>query len=112
MKNKIKTLFLKIGRLEPDIPKIRGFHNRVLKPLYLWIFGDTEEECYVFGKFKMKLRIKECVDGNLFFAPHLYEKKEIKFIEKNFPNNGVFIDVGAYKGFCRFILQVSFLFQK
>jgi FkbM family methyltransferase len=99
MKDKIKALFQKIGRLEPDIPKIRGFHNRVLKPLYLWIFGDTEEECYVFGKFKMKLRVKECVDGSLFFAPHLYERKEIKFIEKNFPNNGVFIDVGAYKGF-------------
>ncbi len=112
MKDKIKNILQIIGKLEPDIPKVRGFHNRVLKPLYLWIFGNTEEEVCIFGKFKMKLRVKECVDGNLFFAPHLYERKEIKFLEKNFPDNGVFIDIGAYKGFWSLYFASKFPFSK
>lgn len=35
----------------------------------------------------------------IFFAPHLYDRKEISYAMIDFPSNGTFIDLGAYKGF-------------
>ena len=97
-KNFLKATLKAIGRIEPDIPKIRAIHNLLLKPIFLGLYGDTEEITDVLG-FKMKLRVKECVDGNLYFAPHLYDRKEINYAMVDFPLDGTFIDVGAYKGF-------------
>jgi hypothetical protein len=67
-KDFLKATLRVIGRIEPDIPKIRAIHNCLLKPIYLSLCGDTEEITDVIW-FKMKLRVRECVDGNLFFAP-------------------------------------------
>jgi FkbM family methyltransferase len=97
-KDFLKATLRAIGRIEPDIPKIRAIHNRLLKPIFLSLCGDTEEITDVLG-FKMKLRVRECVDGNLFFAPHLYDRKEINYAIRDFPLDGIFIDLGAYKGF-------------
>jgi len=93
-----KKILKNLGRIEPNLPIIRGIHNRLLKPIFLKFFGDIEETVDVLG-FKMKLNPRECVDGNLYFAPHLYERKEIKLLQKNFPSDGTFVDIGAYKGF-------------
>jgi len=97
-KDFLKATLKAIGRIEPDIPKIRAIHNRLLKPIFLSLCGDTEEITDVLG-FKMKLRVRECVDGNLFFAPHLYDRKEMNYAIRDFPLDGIFIDLGAYKGF-------------
>ncbi|MGQ9881706.1 MAG: FkbM family methyltransferase, partial [Armatimonadota bacterium] len=48
---------------------------------------------------KMYLNPAETVDGNLWFAPHLYDRKELSYLFKRFPSNGVLVDVGAYIGF-------------
>jgi len=49
--------------------------------------------------FKMRLDPRECVDAQLWFAPHLYDKPEIDFLCQRFPQTGVFLDVGANIGF-------------
>jgi hypothetical protein len=41
-KNFLKATLKAIGRIEPDIPKIRAIHNRLLKPIFLGLYGDTE----------------------------------------------------------------------
>jgi len=47
----------------------------------------------------MRLDPGECIDANLWFAPHLYDRAEIDFLLQRFPKQGVFIDVGANIGF-------------
>lgn len=42
-KNFLKATLKAIGRIEPDIPKITATHNRLLKPIFLSLCGDTEE---------------------------------------------------------------------
>ena len=49
--------------------------------------------------FKMRLNPRECVDAQLWFAPHLYDKPEMDFLFQRFPQAGVFLDVGANIGF-------------
>ena len=49
--------------------------------------------------FKMYLFPTQFIDGILCFASHLYDKKEIEFIIKIFPTDGVLIGGGTYKGF-------------
>lgn len=94
-----KYLLRSIGRTEPDIPKIHAIHNRILKSIYnKFLYNGTPELVDVLG-FKMYLDPTECVDGNLFFAPHLYDKKEREFFKRHFPPKGVFLDVGSYIGF-------------
>lgn len=47
----------------------------------------------------MRLDPSECVDGDLWFAPHLYDRSEIRFLRKRMREDGVFVDVGANVGF-------------
>ena len=47
----------------------------------------------------MRLEPRECVDGNLWFAPHLYDRAEISFLKARMPKDGVFVDIGANVGF-------------
>ena len=87
-----------IGRLVPDLPYVRGASNRILKPLNNILGYTGPYNCDVLG-FKMVLSPSECVDGNLYFAPHLYDRREISFLIQRFPRDGVLIDGGLYKGF-------------
>lgn len=93
----IKKLLRLVGHHVPDIRYIRAIPNRILKPLHMALgLGSGVVEVM---SFKMKLNPQECVDGWLWFSPHLYDRVEIGFLLKHFPPDGVFLDVGANIGF-------------
>ena len=93
----IGNLLRWIGRQTPNIPYVRAIPNRVLKPIHA-TFELKGGVVDVLG-FKMLLEPTECVDGNLWFAPQLYDRDEINYLRKRMPQDGVFIDVGANIGF-------------
>jgi FkbM family methyltransferase len=95
--NMISGLLRWLGRQTPSIRYVRAIPNRLLKPLHLAL-GLEGGVVDVLG-FKMCLEPKECVDGNLWFAPHLYDRDEINFLLERMPQDGVFVDVGANIGF-------------
>lgn len=86
-----------IGHQTPNIRYVRAFANLILLPLHkaLGLKGGVVD---VLG-FRMRLDPYECVDGGLWFTPHLYDRAEIEFLLKRFPKQGVFIDAGANIGF-------------
>jgi len=49
--------------------------------------------------FIMALEPNECVDGWALFYPQLFDWREIDFLVKSTPPDGVFVDVGANIGF-------------
>ncbi len=90
-------LFMFIGRHLPAIPHITGIDNRILKPIYLRkkrspVIVDVLD-------FRMILDPSECVDCNLLFHPHLYDREEIKYLRGNLYEGDVFLDIGANIGF-------------
>ncbi len=95
-----------IGRCVPDIPYVRAIPNRVLKPLHCRLrLGAGVVD--VLG-VRMFLVPSETVDGNLWFAPHLYDRREITFLLRRFPPNGVLVDIGAYIGFWSMLFAYRF----
>lgn len=94
----LELMFLMfIGRHLPPIPHITGISNRIMKPFYL---RKTRVPVSVdVLDFKMILDPKECVDGNLLFHPHLYDRDEIAFLREKLHEGDVFLDIGANIGF-------------
>jgi FkbM family methyltransferase len=92
----LKNTLRLLGRMTPNIRFLRAFPNLVLGPLHnkLGLGGGVTS---VLG-FSMKLDPSECVDAGLWFAPHLYDAKEISFLQKRY-RGGVFLDIGANIGF-------------
>lgn len=86
-----------IGRLIPDWPYIRAIPNRILKPVH-FMLGGTGGVVKLLD-FQMLLDPRECVDGNLWFAPQLYDRKEIAYLLNRLPAGGVFLDIGSNIGF-------------
>jgi len=86
------------------LPPIRGagWVANLLKHVYNRRNRDNEIT-KVFGKM-MELNPSECVDGELLFYPHLYDRKERKFLASYLKAGDVFIDIGAnigaYSLFC------------
>ncbi len=99
-----------IGRQIPNIRYVRAIPNRLLKPLHSTL-GFEGGVVDVMG-FKMRLEPRECVDGNLWFAPHLYDKAEISFLQVRMPQDGVFVDVGANIGFWSLYFSHAFPLAK
>lgn len=102
----MSTVLRRFGSLTPDIPYVRAIPNRILKPLHklLGLGGGIVPVL----DFRMRLDPDECVDGNLWFAPHLYDRKEITFFLRRFPDRGVFVDVGANIGFWSLRFSAAF----
>jgi FkbM family methyltransferase len=96
IKSILKNMFRLLGRMTPNIRFLRAFPNLVLWPLHnrLGLGGGVAP---VLGFF-MQLDPRECVDAGLWFAPHLYDAKEISFLQKRY-RGGVFLDIGANIGF-------------
>ena len=92
-----------LGRHLPPIPHVTGIINRVLKPVYL----RKERKSVVADvfDFKMLLNPRECVDGGILFHPHLFDRTEIKFLQKNLHEGDIFLDVGANIGFYSLIVS-------
>lgn len=86
-----------VGHLTPDIRYVRAIPNRILKPLH-HLLGLSGGVVKVLG-FSMRLEPSECIDGNLWFKPHLYDRREIEYLLQRFPEEGVFIDLGSNIGF-------------
>lgn len=86
-----------VGHRVPNIRFVRAIPNQILMRLHnsMGLKGGLVD---VLG-FKMRLDPRECVDAQLWFAPHLYDKLEIDFLFQRFPQTGVFLDVGANIGF-------------
>lgn len=86
-----------IGHCVPNIRYIRAIPNLVLKPLHnrLGLGGGVVRVL----DFYMQLDPRECVDGLLWFAPHLYDRGEMDILISRFPEDGVFVDAGANIGF-------------
>lgn len=88
-----------LGRLTPKwLPHGSAVGNRLLKPVYSTLYGSRWETVQVWPDVRLKLDPSDCVGGNLFFSPHLYDRREREFIRLLVPANGVFIDVGANIG--------------
>lgn len=93
----VSQLLRWLGHRVPNIPYVRAVANLVLRPLHT-AMGLGGGVVNVLG-FAMRLDPNECVDSNLWFTPHLYDRDEIAFLSRHFPGQGVFVDVGANIGF-------------
>lgn len=104
----ITRLLRWVGHHVPNIPYLRAIPNQILRRLHnsIGLKGGLVD---VLG-FKMRLDPRECVDAQLWFAPHLYDKPEMDFLFQRFPQAGVFLDVGANIGF--WSLRFSQLFPR
>ena len=88
-----------ISAITRSLPEIRGsgvLVNRLFKPIYcrknrssIWID--------VHG-FAMYLNPAECVDGELLFAPQLYDRREISYLKEHLGEGDTFVDAGANLG--------------
>ncbi len=97
--NCLATFLRGIGHLTPAwLPRGTAVGNRLLKPLYRLIYGSNWQSVEVWPQIRMKINPTECVGGNLFFSPHLYDISERAWIERYLPENGTFLDVGANLG--------------
>ena len=88
-----------LGSLVPLwIPHGTAFGNRILKPIYKKLYGSRLEKFIVWKGIYIEGDPTQCVDGNLFFSPKLYDHHERKLMIKHFDFDGVFVDVGANIG--------------
>jgi len=84
-------------RAVPPLPHATAIGNRVLKPVYLRkprhdVLVDT------LG-LQMRLNPYEAIDGAYLFHPHLYDRAEVRFLQRHLRPGNVFVDVGAHIGF-------------
>lgn len=81
------------------LPHGTAIGNRILKPVYKMFFGASKwQSVVVWPPIVMKLDPCECVGGNLYFSPHLYDVCEREWIEQYLPKDGTFVDIGANLG--------------
>lgn len=96
-RHSLEAILFWLGRQIPNIPIVKAIPNRVLKPIHL-LLNQKSIVVSVLG-FRMRLNPAECVDGNLYFSPQLYDKNEIQWLKNKMPDDGVFVDVGGNIGF-------------
>jgi FkbM family methyltransferase len=82
----------------PWLPHGSAIGNRILKPLYKYLIGSRWENVMIWEGVRMQVNPCECIGGNLFFCPQLYDRDERDWIAENLDPNGIFIDVGANIG--------------
>lgn len=97
--NLLARALQRIGWMVPCwLPHGSAIGNRLLKPLYNFLIGPRWEHVMVWAGVRMQVNPCECVGGNLFFCPQLYDRDERDWIADNLNSNGVFVDVGANIG--------------
>jgi len=97
--NKELFIYKIISNHLPYIPKITGLVNRVFKAIY-FRSEERKKERYIVDVLdnKMELEPYECVDGGLFFYPHIYDKEEFSFLRNVLYEGDIFFDIGANIG--------------
>ncbi|HEX5709787.1 MAG TPA: FkbM family methyltransferase [Sulfuricurvum sp.] len=83
----------------PHIPRVTGLVNRIFKKIY-FRNKERKNQRHIVDvyNFQMELDPFECVDGALFFYPHIYEKEEFDFLKNILNPNDIFLDIGANIG--------------
>lgn len=96
----VARVLMIIGRLVPLwLPRGSAIGNRILKPIYKFLYPKNQRvKVNIWGNITMNVDPTECIGGNLFFSPHLYDTLERDWISSCLPANGVFVDVGANIG--------------
>ncbi|WP_077728939.1 FkbM family methyltransferase [Methylocaldum sp. 14B] len=89
-------------RLIPPVWRFSGISNRIVKPLVCSFISGALFRSTIWNyrgrDIEMILDPSDCVGGNLFFIPHMYDRWERKFLMKRLPKGGVFVDVGSNIG--------------
>ena len=97
--NFISKSLIRLGYFVPPwLPHGSAIGNRLLKPLYKYLFGSCWESVMIWEGIQMQVNPTECVGGNLFFCPQLYDRDERSWVFENLEPNGIFVDVGANIG--------------
>ena len=80
------------------VPHCSAIGNRLLKPIYKAIFGQTWITSEIWDGIVMEVNPSEAIGGNLYFSSHLYDRDERTWIAEMMGNQGTFVDVGANIG--------------
>lgn len=86
-----------VARRLPDVPRVTGVVNRLIKPLYLR--RPRSEVVAPVLDFCMRLKPEEAIDGAYLFYPHLCDKHEVRCLGAFLRPGDTFVDVGAHIGF-------------
>lgn len=81
------------------LPRIRGAGVVGTRLAFLYSRKKRKQRVEAVRGFRMVLDPHECVDSALLFMPHLYDRREIDFVEKHLHDGDVFVDVGSNIGF-------------
>lgn len=93
-----KTVKL-IGNAVPVwFPRGTAVGNRILKPIYNFFSKDKFQTVSIWNGINLYVNPSDCIGGNLYFSPQLYEIEERQAIEDFLPLDGVFVDIGANIG--------------
>jgi len=79
----------------PPLPRMLGLAKRVAFPLAR---GAGPRIARVRG-FRMELDPEDLVEGLLLFAPHLYDRREIRALEEALVPGDTFLDLGSHVRF-------------
>lgn len=86
----------------PPVPHASGIANRIVKPALCRFSRWGQVYCDVWDvndhRIGMYVDPCDCVGGNLFFVPQLYERWERHWLAETLPRGGIFVDVGANIG--------------
>ncbi|HYE35043.1 MAG TPA: FkbM family methyltransferase [Methylocaldum sp.] len=89
-------------RLIPPVWRLSGISNRIIKPLVCSFIPGALFRSTIWNyrgrDIEMILDPSDCVGGNLFFIPQMYDRWERKFLTNRLPKAGVFVDVGSNIG--------------
>lgn len=89
----------RIGKMVPVcLPKGTVLGNRLLKPVFHKLYGSQWIKVEVWPGISMRVDPTECIGGNLFFSPQLYDREEREWVANLLPRNGTFVDIGANIG--------------
>lgn len=80
------------------LPRGTAVGNRVLKPVYRQLLGPQWETVEAWPGVRMTMNPCECMGGNLFFSPQLYDRTERQWLQEVLTPDSVFVDVGANLG--------------
>ena len=80
------------------LPRVRGAGYFANKLINFYRRKPRQKVITRIYDFILELEPNENVDAGLLFYPHLYDWRELEFIQQNLPRGGKFVDAEAYIG--------------